>query len=60
MGSNLDLFTPLIRLMDKKFFLKRKGNEMGDKGKRDKGKREEQKKGKHTLKEKRKQKKDKK
>ena len=30
---------------------------MGDKGKRDKGKREEQKKGKHTLKEKRKQKK---
>ena len=32
---------------------------MGDKGKRDKGKREEQKKGKHTLKEKRKQKKQK-
>ena len=31
---------------------------MGDKGKRDKGKREEQKKGKLTLKEKRKQKKD--
>jgi hypothetical protein len=30
---------------------------MGDKGKRDKGKREEQKKGKHTLKEKRKQRK---
>ena len=29
---------------------------MGDKGKKDKGKREEQKKGKHTLKEKRKQK----
>jgi len=29
---------------------------MADKGKRDKGKREEQKKGKHTLKEKRKQK----
>ena len=36
-----------------------KGYEMGDKGKRDKGKREEQKKGKHTLKEMRKQKKDK-
>ncbi|MBU4014247.1 MAG: hypothetical protein KJ550_12410 [Proteobacteria bacterium] len=35
----------------------RKGAEMGDKGKKDKGKREEQKKGKHTLKEKRKQKK---
>jgi len=33
---------------------------MGDKGKRDKGKREDQKKGKHTLKEKRKQKNDKK
>jgi hypothetical protein len=32
---------------------------MGDKGKKDKGKREEQKKGKHTLKEKRKQKGDK-
>ncbi len=32
---------------------------MGDKGKRDKGKREQQKKGKPTLKEKRKQKKDK-
>jgi len=32
---------------------------MGDKGKRDKGKREEQKKGRLTLKEKRKQKKDK-
>ena len=32
---------------------------MGDKGKIDKGKREDQKKGKHTLKEKRKQKKDK-
>jgi hypothetical protein len=31
---------------------------MGDKGKRDKGKREVQKKGKHTLKEKRKQKRD--
>jgi len=30
---------------------------MGDKGKKDKGKREEQKKGKHTLKEKRRQKK---
>jgi hypothetical protein len=44
----------------KKIFLKIKGDEMGDKGKRDKGKREEQKKGKHTLKEKRKQKKDKK
>jgi len=29
---------------------------MGDKGKKDKGKREEQKKGKHTLKEKQKQK----
>jgi len=42
-----------------KNFLKAKGDEMGDKGKRDKGKREEQKKGKHTLKEKRKQKKDK-
>jgi hypothetical protein len=33
------------------------GNTMGDKGKRDKGKREEQKKGKLTLKEKRNQKK---
>jgi hypothetical protein len=32
---------------------------MGDKGKRDKGKREEHKKGKQTLKEKRRQKKDK-
>jgi hypothetical protein len=32
---------------------------MGDKGKKDKGKREQQKKGKHTLKEKRKQKNDK-
>jgi len=32
---------------------------MGDKGKKDKGKREEQKKGKHTLKEKRNEKKDK-
>jgi len=32
---------------------------MGDKGKKDKGGREEQKKGKHTAKEKRKQKKDK-
>ena len=34
-------------------------NQMGDKGKRDKGKREDQKKGKLTLKEKRKQKKEK-
>ena len=42
-----------------KSLLKAKGDEMGDKGKRDKGKREEQKKGKQTLKEKRKQKKDK-
>jgi hypothetical protein len=42
-----------------KSFLKGKEDYMGDKGKRDKGKREEQKKGKHTLKEKRKQKKDK-
>jgi len=42
-----------------KSFLKAKGDELGDKGKRDKGKREEQKKGKHTLKDKRKQKKDK-
>lgn len=32
---------------------------MGDKGKKDKGKREEQKKSMHTIKEKRKQKKDK-
>ena len=32
---------------------------MGDKGKKDEGRREEQKKGKHTLKDKRKQKKDK-
>jgi hypothetical protein len=39
--------------------LKAKGDEMGDKGKRDKGKREEQKKGKQTLKDKRKQKTDK-
>ncbi len=36
---------------------KGKGIEMGDKGKKDKGKREEQKKSKNTLKEKRKQKK---
>ena len=36
---------------------KKKGTEMGDTGKKDKGKREEQKKGKQTLKEKRKQKK---
>ena len=43
-----------------KNFLQRKEDEMGDKGKRDKGKREDQKKGKHTLKEKRKQKKEKK
>jgi hypothetical protein len=43
-----------------KNFLKAKGDEIGDKGKRDKGKREEQKKGKQTPKEKRKQKKDKK
>jgi hypothetical protein len=42
-----------------KSFLKGKGDQMGDKGKRDKGKREEQKKGKLTLKEKRMQKKDK-
>jgi hypothetical protein len=34
-----------------------KGDKMGDKGKRDKGRREEQKKGKLTLKERRKQKK---
>ena len=40
-------------------FFNKKGDEMGDKGKRDKGKREDQKKGKHTPKEKRKQKKDK-
>jgi hypothetical protein len=42
------------------FLIKRdegKGDQMGDKGKRDKGKREEQKKGKQTLKQKRKQKK---
>jgi hypothetical protein len=38
--------------------LKTKGDEMGDKGKKDKGRREEQKKGKQTLKDKRKQKKD--
>ena len=36
---------------------KKKGTEMGDTGKKDKGKREEQKKSKQTLKEKRKQKK---
>ncbi len=43
-----------------KIFLKRKkAADMGDRGKRDKGKREEQKKGKHTLKEKRQQKRDK-
>jgi hypothetical protein len=41
-------------------FLKAKGDEMGDKGKKDKGKREDQKKDKNSLKEKRKQKKDKK
>jgi len=38
--------------------LKGKGDQLGDKGKTDKGRREEQKKGKQTLKEKRKQKKD--
>ena len=43
-----------------KILLKRKkADKMGDKGKRDKGKREVQKKGKHTLKEKRQQKRDK-
>jgi hypothetical protein len=42
-----------------KILLKGKGADMGDKGKRDRGKREEQKKGKHTLKEKRKLKRDK-
>jgi hypothetical protein len=42
-----------------KSLLKGKGDEMGDKGKRDKGKRDEKKKGKQTLKEKRKGKKDK-
>jgi len=48
-------------LFDDRCLLKKdKEDEMGDKGKKDKGKREEQKKGKHTLKEKRKQKKDKK
>ena len=41
------------------FQYKGKGDKMGDKGKKDKGKREDQKKGKHTLKERRKQKKDK-
>jgi hypothetical protein len=40
-------------------FLKRKEDKMGDKGKKDKGRREDQKKSKQTLKEKRKQKKDK-
>jgi hypothetical protein len=40
-------------------FLKGKGDPMGDKGKKDKGRREEQKKGKQTPKEKRKEKKDK-
>jgi hypothetical protein len=39
--------------------LKEKGTNMGDKGKKDWGKRDEQKKGKLTIKEKRKQKKDK-
>ena len=39
--------------------MKRKEDNMGDKGKKDKGKREIQKKGHLTLKEKRKQKKDK-
>ncbi len=57
-GSRRNKFTILEDW--KKSFLKIKGDQMGDKGKRDKGKREEQKKGKHTLKEKRKQKKDKK
>jgi hypothetical protein len=52
-------FLELIHIYKIKRFFKRKGTEMGDKGKKDKGKREEQKKGKHTLKEKRKQKKDK-
>jgi hypothetical protein len=42
-----------------KRFFKRKGTGMGNKGKKDKGKREEQNKGKHTVKEKRNQKKDK-
>jgi len=39
------------------WFFKREETEMGDKGKKDKGKREEQKKGKLKLKEKRNQKK---
>jgi len=49
---------PLYVVSNRSFF-KAKGDAMGDKGKRDKGKREGQKKGKQTLKEKRKQKKDK-
>ncbi len=44
----------------KEILWKQKGIEMGDKGKKDIGKREQQKKGNLTLKEKRKQKKDKK
>jgi hypothetical protein len=48
--------TALYALLYRGFF-KKEGYEMADKGKRDKGKREQQKKGKHTLKEKRKQKK---
>jgi hypothetical protein len=46
-----------LRCMLYRGFFKKEGYEMADKGKRDKGKREQQKKGKHTLKEKRKQKK---
>jgi len=44
--------------LDENFFLG-KGNWMGDKGKKDKGRREEQKKAQHTKKEKRQEKKDK-
>jgi hypothetical protein len=53
------MWVTFFKLLDKKF-LEGKGDQMGDKGKRDKGKREEQKKGKQTPKEKRKQKKEKK
>jgi len=49
----------LDRSLAHKEIIKRRGTEMGDKGKKDKGKREEQKKDKDTIKEKRKQKKDK-
>ena len=56
------LAEPEFKALQKLMFThckKKQGDTMGDKSKKDKGKREEQKKDKHTLKEKRNQKKDK-